>query len=115
MAPRMYRQGDVLIMEEPHHPRFDPRGGRPAIKNTSKGEKAVLALGEVTGHSHQIVDPGVVAHSMRPDGLAEFLEVSIPAKVVHEEHSPIELPPGFYRVVHQREYDPAVHERPVID
>lgn len=114
MAPRMYRQGDVLIVEETD---------RPVVvwvelstkKDTSKGEKAVLALGEVTGHSHQIVDPGVVAHSMRPDGLAEFLEVSIPAKVVHEEHSPIELPAGLYRVVHQREYDPAVHERPVID
>lgn len=108
----MYRQGDVLIVpvaeEElppgteslPRQPR-DPRG------------RMVLALGEVTGHAHAVVGPGTLRRQPGRAGVA-FLHLPEGGRVVHEEHAPISLPKGWYRVVRQREYDP-VADRIVAD
>ncbi|MBA9004415.1 MULTISPECIES: hypothetical protein [Thermomonospora] len=108
----MYRQGDVLILPVPEdevpaavkESPPAPRDGRSRI---------VLALGEATGHAHAIVAPGELFRGrspMEPD----HLHLPSGGRLVHEEHAPITLPSGWYRVIRQREYVPGA-VRPVAD
>lgn len=90
-----YRHGDVMVerIEKP-----DGELGRSLPHTT-------LAHGEVTGHSHRISERGAAKLYQRP--MDFILEVTADkATLVHEEHGPIELAPGFYRVWRQREYSP---------
>ncbi len=90
----MWRHGDVLIA---------PIEEIPADAHPRHG--AVLALGEITGHSHRFASPQSVALWERADGL--FVRVTAEsATLIHEEHQPITLPQGTYRVWMQREYTP---------
>ena len=90
----MYRQGDVLILSAQAIPRTAERQPR-----------CILALGEVTGHAHQIKEEAFLW--VDTDG-TKYVEVFGPeATVQHEEHGPIVLSgPAIYRVVQQREYTP---------
>ncbi|MFI9407059.1 hypothetical protein [Nocardia sp. NPDC052316] len=100
----MYRQGDVLIVplaasavpETAVHAVSEPRDGRGRL---------VLALGEVTGHAHAIAGPGRLIREASAFG-PMLLDLPEGGRVVHEEHAPITLPKGWYRVVRQREYVP---------
>lgn len=86
---RQWRQGDVLF--EPHAGALsgEPRAG------------AVLYQGEATGHAHRVSGEGV---EVRETSWSLFLDAPAGALVEHEEHGPITLPPGRYRVWRQREY-----------
>lgn len=103
----MYRQGDVLIVpvDERAVParakdvRGEPRDGRGRL---------VLAFGEVTGHAHAIPGPGRLVREPGPYG-PFLLELPEGGRLVHEEHAPIVLPKGWYRVVRQREYVPGAY------
>ncbi|MFF7329778.1 hypothetical protein [Streptomyces sp. NPDC008150] len=100
----MYRQGDVLIVplaEEavPSHVAAAPRERRDG-----RG-RLVLALGEVTGHTHAVVGPGELVREQGPFG-PFLLHLPQGGRVVHEEHGPIALPKGWFRVIRQREYVP---------
>lgn len=90
----MYRHGDVLLA--------------PAKKVPGSAKRLphlVLAQGELTGHSHRL-EPSTAAE-LYQDGATMFLNVTAtPARLVHPEHSTIELPVGLYRVWRQREYSP---------
>lgn len=88
-----YRHGDVMIEKVP---------GLPEKKR--QAQHLILAHGEVTGHSHRIQESDNAQLFETPDGL--FLHVTTEATVVHEEHAPIGLPEGYYRVWRQREYSP---------
>jgi hypothetical protein len=94
--PVMYRQGDVLLAPVPALP-------ENAVSVPRKG-RIILAEGEVTGHAHAIIDPD--AREFRV-GEERFLLVRSAAQLIHEEHAPITVAPGAYRVVIQREYEPA--------
>ena len=98
ISPRHYRQGDVLIVP---CARVDSEV-RPVER---EGGRIVLAHGEVTGHAHAIasVDACLPIDSKTLD---RYLDVKAPVVLDHEEHTRIELPSGFYRVVQQREYRP---------
>jgi hypothetical protein len=98
----MFRHGDVLI------------AAADAIPATARQRQhCILARGEATGHSHR-VEPGSAA-VLYEDGDVMYLEVVAEgASVVHEEHAPIDLPRGTYRVWRQREYTPEEIRR-VID
>ena len=103
----LFAQGDLLI---------ERVGDLPVSgevqRHTSDGA-LVLAEGETSGHRHAIHDPVTF---FRDDGLARdipdglyvgHVKVEGPtARLVHEEHAPIELPAGTYRVRRQRELDP---------
>jgi hypothetical protein len=95
----MWRQGDVFIARVPNIPkRAKPRPG------------GILIEGEATGHSHRVADlrEAEVLH----DGDQLFLRVlAESATIVHQEHGPIELPRGSYRVWGQREYSPEAIRR----
>ncbi|MEU6982278.1 hypothetical protein ABZ946_02470 [Streptomyces sp. NPDC046324] len=103
----MYRQGDVLIVPVaesavPEHVKSaagEPRDARGRL---------VLALGEVTGHAHAVPGPGRLVAEPGPFGPL-VLELPSGGRVVHEEHAPIPLPKGWYRVVRQREYTPGAY------
>ncbi len=90
----MWRQGDVFIAEV------------ETIPATAKlVPHCVLAEGEVTGHSHRIAD--IKTAQLFVDGTDRFLRVlADSAELIHQEHGPITLPRGDYRVWPQREYTP---------
>lgn len=96
VAPRrMFRQGDVLLVAVealPEQAQPEPRGGR-----------IILAEGEVTGHAHAVEEHD--ARTFTHEG-ERYLLTKSKAQLIHEEHAPIEVPPGAYRVVIQREYEP---------
>lgn len=87
---KMMRQGDVLLVRD-----TIPRDAKP-----QPGER-VVERGELTGHAHRL------------DGLAEihtrhgvmYVRAGKGASLTHEEHATLELEPGDYRVVRQREFD----------
>jgi hypothetical protein len=90
----MWRHGDILIA-----------GIESVPKHAKPMPGAILAHGEVTGHSHRMETPeGINLWSVGETIFLQVVEVS--AKLIHEEHAPIELPRGFYRVWRQREYTP---------
>jgi hypothetical protein len=90
----MWRHGDVLLAAVPQI---------PAAARRRAG--SVLAYGEITGHSHRFSDPSAVELWEHHGEL--FVRVTAAsATVVHEEHQPLTLPHGFYRVWMQREYTP---------
>lgn len=90
----MYRQGDVLVV-----------GAQALPKTATRMDRCVLALGEVTGHAHQIHEQAFLW--VDTDG-TKYVEVyGQEAVLQHEEHGPIVLAgPAIYRVTIQREYTP---------
>jgi hypothetical protein len=89
----MWRQGDVFIA---------PISSIPsAARRQSHG---VLVEGEATGHSVEDLDTAEVFQGH------DVLYIRVraeSARIVHQEHGPIALPRGSYRVWKQREFAPA--------
>jgi len=102
----MYRQGDVLLV------RVDSLPSNLEEIPRDRG-RVVLAYGEVTNHAHAIKKPSV--RFLRDQESADrFLDVPEPAKLEHEEHATVDVPPGKYRVVQQVEYRPDVNTRSAV-
>jgi hypothetical protein len=106
----MYRQGDVLIVpvagavdEAPAAVAAAIAGVSPAVRD-GRG-RMVLALGESTGHAHAVVGKGSLYRGSA-DVAPMHLHLPLGGRVVHEEHGAFTLPPGWYRVIRQREYEP---------
>jgi hypothetical protein len=91
-----YRQGDVLLIKVNQLPQ------EKMLIEREYG-RIVLAHGEATGHAHAISDP--IARFW-DSGKERVLEIPEPTELKHEEHAAIPLAPGYYRVIHQREYTP---------
>ncbi len=91
-----FRQGDVLLISVDEMP-------SNMVPVEPDGDRVVLAYGEVTGHAHALSTAGAALYE-NPEG--RFLRLVQPSALVHEEHSTINLAPGVYRVVRQREYTP---------
>ena len=95
----MWRHGDVLIAAV----EALPPGAR-------KRPSSVLMQGELTGHAHRIEEPG--SAELWEVGGQVFVRVTAErARVIHEEHRPIMLPRGTYRIWQQREYTPEAIRR----
>lgn len=90
-TPEMHRQGDLLIVRRESIP-----------DGLAKRESNIILEGEVTGHAHRLVDGRVLEDAQ---GML-FLEVLKATQVVHDEHRVIDLAPGYYQVIRQREYSP---------
>ena len=95
------RQGDVLV---------DPVAAMPQSQCAAREEgRVVLAHGEVTGHSHAIVNPAAVLFVTSPVSNTgeprRFLRATRPVVLRHEEHGPITIAKGDFEVVIQEEYD----------
>jgi hypothetical protein len=90
----MWRHGDVLVAAIDEIP-----------ADAKQLEHVILARGEMTGHAHRIAD-SKTAILYETNGLLFVKVIADKATLVHEEHKPIELPRGTYRVWQQREYTP---------
>jgi hypothetical protein len=96
MTAYMARQGDVLLVE------VDDELPHGCVIADFDDGYVILARGEATGHAHRIESPAAALYRA-PDG-AWYLRADESTALVHEEHDPIPVPPGTYRVVRQREY-----------
>lgn len=92
-----YRQGDVLIEQVV----TIPQGATPGEPKA----RWHLAEGEATGHFHS-VDAADATLLFLDAEMEMYLRVHRTTEVTHQEHAPIILEPGDYRVGRQREYAP---------
>jgi hypothetical protein len=103
----IFAQGDLLLERVPD---VAPSG---TIEENLDGMAIVLAVGEATGHRHAIWEhvtmfrDALLARDI-PAGLyiGHLQVASAYARVTHDEHAPITLPRGTYRVRRQRELGP---------
>ena len=112
---RLCAQGDILIERVE-----DAAGARPAIRSVDAGA-VILAEGEATGHHHRLLGSvtmyrdDALARDIPPGLYVAHVEVTSPtARLEHEEHAPIVLDEGTYRVRRQRQLEPSdmgFHER----
>lgn len=97
-SAQLYRQGDILLIRSRR-----PEGLLPPLP--AENGRLILARGEATGHHHSV---GADCATLNPDdGGVMYLTVEQLTEVVHQEHAPVPLTPGTYKVVRQREYTPA--------
>ena len=113
-----YQQGDVVMLKV-NDEKFkeNTRGDNDTTHyNTQSHNNPILAFGEVTGHKHQIhmkdmLDKAEVTLHMGynrkagvnvPDAFEVREETVI---LTHEEHNPLELPPGKYIVKIVQEFN----------
>ena len=90
---RQARQGDVLVTATD-----DEATGKPVPIESGR---VVLAHGEFTGHAHAL--PATDCELVDDAGIVT-LTVRTSTALGHEEHAPVPLDPGRYRVTRQREY-----------
>ena len=94
----MFRQGDILLVK------VDVGQLTDKFKEVlSDNGRIVLAYGETTGHAHALPASTSTLYAWEDNRL---LKVIGKTAVKHEEHAPIALLPGVYRVIRQREYSP---------
>lgn len=96
IEPFQARQGDVYVERVASL----PKGAKPKARDNGR---VVLAYGEVTGHAHAIADPAALLYDA---GEELFLQADGTVTLRHEEHAPIAIPGGVFRVTRQREYAP---------
>lgn len=92
---KAYRHGDVIIKQVT---------AIPQQAQEQKEKIPVLALGEVTGHSHRV--EGGFAKSFKFDDRVYLRVRGGLGLLRHEEHKEIKLPEGDYEVVIQEDYEP---------
>lgn len=107
------RQGDVLLLAVDEAESVEL--GEEIPRDTARG--IVLAHGEATGHAHAIKDSGAILFFGKDKAANSdrFLRVLRPVSLRHDEHAPIELPAGLYRVRRQREFTDDMEPRVVAD
>ena len=95
---KIFRQGDVLIRRISSIP-------TSAKAQKPENGRIILAHGEATGHHHSI-EADAADWWKSADSDEQFVSVKSHTAVVHQEHAPIDLPPGKYSILRQKEYTP---------
>lgn len=104
---KWYQQGDVILEPVNNLPKDGKR-----LEPNQYGY--VLAEGEVTNHRH-VIDKVADIEFIEKDGLF-YIQNKQPITIKHEEHKPIVLPSGIWKVRGVKEYDHFKEEaRRVID
>ena len=115
---KKYQQGDVVMFQvdkETYEKNTRSNESKSMYIGGTK-TKAILAFGEVTGHTHRVnmeemlQDAGVTlnmgyngkAGEDVPEGFRVCNET---VTLKHEEHNPVDIPPGYYLVRIVREMD----------
>jgi hypothetical protein len=89
------RQGDLLLKKVEKLP-----------KRAKTVKSDVVLRGEATGHAHRIMNGELFRFWSQTSGDQLFVKADKGTTLVHEEHASIDLAPGVYEVIRQREYDP---------
>lgn len=92
-----HAQGDLLFIRLPAAPKH--LGKTESVAPESG--RIILAYGEVTGHHHSVPASAVIS-AIRTEGVT-YLTLDQLTSVEHQEHAPIALDPGVWKVVRQRE------------
>ena len=115
-----YQQGDVVMfqVDDATFEKYASAQGSDNVVsyNTQSHNNPVLAFGEATGHLHQIhmkdmLDAAEVTlhmgwHREAGKDVPEAFEVrEETVTLTHEEHNPLDVPPGKYVVRIVREFD----------
>lgn len=85
------RHGDVIL-----HPTEKIEG-----KEAEHNGNFILAIGEATGHSHQLFCEQMQIFKAKRN----FLKLEQEAMLVHQQHKPLKLQKGKYAQVQEREVD----------
>jgi hypothetical protein len=102
-----YRQGDVLLVAASQL----PPGLIPMPLPADQAHALMLPTAASAAGTHLVpLAPGLRAfRSINSDGPAEWLEVTGGSlTLTHPEHAQLTLEPGIWRIVRQRQYDPAM-------
>lgn len=102
----MFRQGDVLLIPVTNVPEKAAKAGE------QEDGRLILARGEVTGHHHSV--DADRAEAWTKSGRT-YLSVSKQTVLAHQEHNPIDLNQGVYEVRLQKQYDPKIEFRAMVD
>lgn len=101
MEKKLYRHGDVLFenIEQIPNTHFNEK--------TTDEKSGIVQRGESTGHAHVIADmDGIELFSTWRE---RFLRAEKEFTLKHEEHKPLTLPAGNYRIRIAREFDYLKH------
>jgi len=90
----IYRHGDLLIRQV---------DSLPKVKSLKTN---ILAEGEFTGHKHALLTMEREPIDILSDGNMAYISIKDKAMITHQEHRTIEIEPGDYVIVHEREFDP---------
>ena len=95
----MIVQGDVFFSKVRAIPQ--------SVIRVSRSKRGfIIAEGEATGHAH-VIDGDIELYEK--DGIL-FIKTVHEVEVRHEEHLPVNLPPGLWKVGTVKEYDPFLEE-----
>ena len=89
----MHRQGDILFI----------RDDQTDLSNATTQADGVVARGEITGHTHML-ETHKAAIMMLANAM--YIKAWQDAQILHQEHKPVKLEKGTWRVQRQREYRP---------
>lgn len=92
MEKRLFRNGDLLIREIDAIP-----------KDAKRVKTNILALGESTGHTHQLIGECKVFENKEGK---KFFQSNEELELIHQEHKPITIEAGTFEVLIEREYSP---------
>lgn len=93
--PVQFAQGDLLFTKVDSMPKGSP-------KSLKKGERHILAYGEATGHHHSFVAPKGGCQVLDEGGVT-YMTLDQLVEVTHQEHGPVQLGEGTWKVTRQRE------------
>lgn len=93
-----WRQGDIYFVKLDEEPR---------TAESRSVKSGIIAKGETTGHAHRLSQSSMTEGALLfLTGDSMFLRSpQTGAKIVHDEHGEIDLPPGLFAVVPQQEFD----------
>jgi hypothetical protein len=95
----MIVQGDIFFTRTRKIP-----SGAKSLKRKERGY--IITEGEATGHAHVVEDE---VELYEKDGVL-YMKTSKTIKVQHEEHKPVTLSEGIWKVGIVREFDPFLEE-----
>lgn len=76
--------------------------------------RAVLAEGEQTGHVHLLTSEAPIG-LVRDSDMVAYVLLRNAGLLVHEEHGARVVEAGWYEVPTERDYDPTLYQRRVVD
>lgn len=95
---KMYRQGDILLIERDENPLIQ-------LANTN-----ILKEGTLTGHHHKVKNGKIFFQPIDDKQVFAYVMAEDNCELYHDEHRTIKLPIGVYEVRRQREVNGYVRD-----